>query len=116
MNLLADESVDKHIVEQLREDGHDVLYVSEMEPSIRDEVVLQRANEHHALLVTADKDFGEVVYREGYVHLGVILIRLAGLSPQTKAQIISKVLGEPAVEMPDTFTVVSPGLVRIRHK
>lgn len=116
MNLLADESVDRPIVEQLRKDGHDVLYISEMEPSIRDEVVLQRANEHQALLVTADKDFGELVYRQGFVHLGVILIRLTGLSPQTKAQIVSNVIGERAVEMPDAFTVISPGLVRIRHK
>lgn len=116
MNLLADESVDQPIVEQLRIDGYNVLYVSEMEPSSRDEIVLQRANKHNELLVTADKDFGELVYRQGLVHLGVILIRLAGLSPQTKAQIVSKVIGERAVEMPDAFTVISPGLVRIRHK
>ncbi len=63
MNLLADESVDRPIVEQLRQDGHDVLYVAEMEPGIPDDVVLQRANEHQALLVTEDKDFGELVYR-----------------------------------------------------
>ncbi len=41
MNLLGDERVDKQIVEQLRLDGHDVLYVAEMEPSITDAVVLQ---------------------------------------------------------------------------
>jgi predicted nuclease of predicted toxin-antitoxin system len=65
MNLLADESLDKPIVEQLRKDGFDVLYVYEMEPSIRDEIVLLRANEHNAFLVTVDKDFGELVYRLG---------------------------------------------------
>ncbi len=41
MNLLADEGVDKQIVDQLRQDGHDVLYVAEMEPSIADNIVLQ---------------------------------------------------------------------------
>ncbi|MGH7598275.1 MAG: DUF5615 family PIN-like protein [bacterium] len=116
MNLLADESVDGPIVERLRQDGHVVLYVAEMEPSIPDQVVLQRANEHHALLVTEDKDFGELVYRQGLVHLGVILIRLAGLSPQTKARFVSKVIAERAVEMPDAFSVISPGTVRIRPK
>ena len=60
MNLLADESMDKPIVEQLRQDGHDVLYVAEMEPGISDEVVLQRANEHQALLITEDKDFWRI--------------------------------------------------------
>jgi Domain of unknown function (DUF5615) len=45
MNLLADESVDRRIVERLRQDGHDVTYVAEMDPGISDETVLQRANE-----------------------------------------------------------------------
>jgi predicted nuclease of predicted toxin-antitoxin system len=116
MNLLADEGVDKQIVERLRQDGHDVLYVAEMEPSIPDDIVLQRANEHEALLVTQDKDYGELVYRRGLVHLGVILIRLAGLSAQTKAGIVSNVFAERSSEMPDAFSVISPGMVRIRHK
>ena len=55
MNFLADEGVDRQIVEQLRADGHDVLYVAEMEPGISDDVVLQRANEHNALLITEDR-------------------------------------------------------------
>jgi hypothetical protein len=49
MTILADESVDKQIVERLRQEGYDVLYIAEMEPSISDETVLQRANEKNAL-------------------------------------------------------------------
>ena len=45
MNFLADESVDQPIVDRLRHDGHDVLAVVEMEPSIPDETVLKRANQ-----------------------------------------------------------------------
>jgi hypothetical protein len=45
MNVFADESVDRQIVERLRQDGHRVTYVAEMEPGISDETVLQRANE-----------------------------------------------------------------------
>lgn len=116
MNLLADEGVDKPIVEQLRRDGHDVLYVAEMEPGIPDDIVLQRANERHALLITQDKDYGELVYRRGLVHLGVILIRLAGLPPQTKAAIVSKVFAARLNEMPEAFSVISAGMVRIRSK
>lgn len=64
MNLLADESVDRQIVERLRQDGHEVLYAAEMEPGIPDDVVLERANEISAWLMTADKDFGELVFRD----------------------------------------------------
>lgn len=116
MNLLADEGVDRPIVEQLRRDGHDVIYVAEMEPGIPDDIVLQQANEHQALLITQDKDYGELVYRRGLAHRGVILIRLAGLPPQTKAAIVSKVLAARLNEMPGAFSVISPGIVRIRSK
>lgn len=40
MNLLCDENIDQQIVEHLRRNGHDVLYVVEMEPGISDDVVL----------------------------------------------------------------------------
>jgi len=79
MNLLADENIEQQVVERLRQDGHAVLYVAEMEPGIPDELVLQRANDERSMLITGDKDFGELVFRQGLVHLGVVLIRLAGL-------------------------------------
>ncbi len=61
MNILVDESVGQQIVARLRDDGHDVLYIAEMAPGVDDEEVLGAANEHDAL--TADKDFGELVFR-----------------------------------------------------
>ncbi len=57
MKFLADESIDWQIVDLLRKDGHEVLYVAEMEPGIPDNLVLNRANEEYAILLTADKDF-----------------------------------------------------------
>ena len=114
MNLLADEGVDKQIVEQLRLDGHNILYVAEMEPGISDETVLQRANKHKALLITEDKDFGELVYRQNLVHSGVVLLRLMGLLSSTKANTVSKALMEHGKETWGVFTVISPGMVRIR--
>ena len=115
MNLLADEGVERQIVERLRADGHTVLYIAEMEPSIPDDVVLDRANQITALLVAADKDFGELVFRERRLSSGgVVLIRLAGLSAERKAEIVSKVLEERGSEFAHAFTVISPGRVRIR--
>ncbi len=69
MNLLADESVDRQIVERLRQDGHHLLAVAEMAPGVPDDVVLERANQETALLLTADKDFGELVYRQKRISL-----------------------------------------------
>ena len=79
MNLLADESVDRQIVERLRRDGHEVLYIAEIEPSISDNAVFDHANQKAALLVTSDKDFGELVFREnGLISDGVVFASAGG--------------------------------------
>lgn len=117
MNLLADESVDGPVVERLRQDGHVVLYVAEMEPGITDEEILRRANEQRSLLVTADKDFGEMVFRQSLLSAGgVVLIRLAGLSPEGKAEVVSQVFRDRGIALPQAFSVISPGRVRSRPK
>lgn len=63
MNLLADEGVDRPIVEKLRREGHTVAYIAEMSPGIDDDTILDQANVNNALLLTLDKDFGELVFR-----------------------------------------------------
>jgi predicted nuclease of predicted toxin-antitoxin system len=63
VNLVADESVDRPTVLRLREEGHEVLYVAEFSPGVADDDVLEQANTRNAVLVTANKDFGELVYR-----------------------------------------------------
>ena len=115
MNLLADESIDAPIVERLRFDGHGVLYVAEIRPSIMDDEVIDRANADLCPLMTGDKDFGELVFRLHRVTLGVILVRLSGLSPHLKSIIVSDAIRLHGNEMIHAFTVISPGMVRIRR-
>ena len=85
MNFLADEGVESEIVETLRAQGHDVLYVLEMSPGISDSEVLDLANLASSILITSDKDFGELVFRQQRIHQGVILVRLQRQSSRTKA-------------------------------
>jgi len=116
VNLLADEGVDRQIVALLRQSGYEVLYIAELEPGITDKTVFDKANRLNALLITADKDFGELVFRQGMVRAGVILLRLAGLSPMTRAGIVTSVVQGRESELAGAFTVISPGVVRIRKK
>jgi predicted nuclease of predicted toxin-antitoxin system len=116
VNLVANEGVDRPVVERLRQDGHDVVYVAELSPSITDEEVLHQANERRAVLLTADKDFGELVFRQGLVHSGVILLRLAGLANVTKAAVVAEVCRDRSAELTGAFSVISPGQVRIRRR
>ena len=115
MKVLADESVDRPIVQRLRDDGHEVVYVAELSPSIADSEVLQRANDSRALLLTADKDFGELVFRQRRLHAGVVLIRLAGLPAAVKAATVATVLQDYGARLCNAFSAISPGVVRIRH-
>ena len=115
VKLLADESVDRAIVDRLRSDAHSVQYVAELDPGIDDEAVLNRANQSGALLVTADRDFGELVFRLKSIHTGVVLVRLEGLSPEAKAETVSRVFHDRPEKLQSAFSVVSPGRVRIRR-
>lgn len=113
MIFIADENVDRLIVEALRQAGHSVEYIAETDPSVSDDVVFNRANDKRAVLLTADNDFGEMVFRDQrLIADGVILIRLAGLSSQAKADIVCSAIGEHGNNLQNRFTVISPGNVR----
>jgi predicted nuclease of predicted toxin-antitoxin system len=116
VKFLADESIDRQIVERLRKEGHDVCYVAEMDPGISDDDVLAHANHNSALLITADRDFGELTFRHARISQGIILVRLAGLSPAVKAEVVSSGIKEHASEIEHSFSVISPGMIRIRHR
>ncbi len=63
MKFIVDECCDTGLVASLRFDGHDVLYISEKKPGAPDEEILLDAYNEGRILLTEDKDFGELVYR-----------------------------------------------------
>lgn len=114
MKFLGDENLDWQIVERLRLDGHEVLYVVEMQPGIPDDEVLNLANNESAILLTSDKDFGELVFRLRRIAAGVVLIRLFGLASNDRAEIIANAINEHVDELLGAFTVISSKSIRIR--
>ena len=116
MRLIADEGVEAGIVVRLRAEGHDVVYVAELAPGLDDDTVLASAVADERLLLTADKDFGDLVFRLGRIAHGVLLLRLAGLSQVAKAETVALALREHGEEIRSGFAVVTPGLVRVRPR
>jgi predicted nuclease of predicted toxin-antitoxin system len=116
VTFLADESVDRQIVERLRLDGHQVAYVAEMSPGIMDDVVLMESRTSASVLITADKDFGELVFRRRQASTGVLLVRLWGLGPDAKAALVSRAIQEHGRKLPGAFAVLSPGNIRVRRE
>jgi predicted nuclease of predicted toxin-antitoxin system len=116
MTFLADESVAGAILERLRADGHTVASIAEVSPGVADTHVLAEADRTQSILLTEDKDFGELVYRQGASHQGVVLLRLAGLSRAVRAALISDVFKAHSAEFVGAFTVITSSGIRIRPR
>ena len=116
MNLVCDENIRRPLVEELRAAGHDVVYIAESSPSIPDAEVLREANERGAVLMTDDKDFGELVFRLGLLSTGVLLLRLHGCSPDERRRLVLGTLADHGSELPGHFAVLTPTKLRIRKQ
>ncbi len=112
--IVADESVDYTIVLNLRQAGFNVYAICESNPSINDAQVQQIALERNALLITEDKDFGELVFRLRLPHCGILLIRLNGIDSTEKGSIITKVLIDHHFSIRNHFAVQDLVKLRIR--
>ena len=114
MKIVADESVDYGIITELRNSGYEILSIEDSYKGIDDEEVLSVSLKQKSLLLTEDKDFGELVYRLNKAHIGIILIRLSGLELELKNEIILKSLKENLNIMNNSFSVISANQTRIR--
>jgi predicted nuclease of predicted toxin-antitoxin system len=114
LTIVADEGVDRLTVEVLRGEGHTVIYIAEESPSISDEEVLSRAATAEAVLLTQDKDFGDLIFRQRRLALGVLLLRIAEMTSEARAECVLKVFRDHGKELKGAFSVVSPRALRIR--
>ena len=114
MRILADENLESEIVAALRQAGHSVSDIKETSPGIEDADVLTAANDVGAVLITNDKDFGELVYREGLFTNGVVLLRFGKLEIPERIELLINVLQERGDELNGAFTVITSTGIRIR--
>lgn len=115
MNLLADESVDYNIINSLRKAGYSIVSVLEDCPGSPDEFVLEKATKTRSILLTEDKDFGELVYRLKKASHGIILLRLAGTPSIIKIEIVISCLNKHSQQLNEAFTVITNKSIRIRQ-
>jgi predicted nuclease of predicted toxin-antitoxin system len=77
MNLLLDAHISRPMLEHLQSQGHDCVHIALLAPGMSDEAVLALAYDQQRVVLTADKDFGELVFRRGLAARGVVLLRLS---------------------------------------
>jgi predicted nuclease of predicted toxin-antitoxin system len=116
MKFLLDQSTDSRLLSYLKQLGHDVTQIRQTYPeSIPDEAVLSLALQQKRILITDDRDFGELIFRLQQPHAGVIFLRLGTYAPlELKIERLSFVLTHYADQL-DQFLVVKKGNVRVGH-
>lgn len=92
MKFITDENLGIKIPQFLKSLGYDVISVIEVALSKPDTDILKLANEENRILLTTDKDFGELVFKEKLIHSGVILLRLKDESVENKKKVILREL------------------------
>lgn len=113
MRFVADESCDFAIVRALRQAGHDVIAIAEISPQATDEYILEMSRAASRVLVTEDKDFGELVYAATRETSGVILLRFPGNARSAMAQALVTGVQSLADRLASGFVVIEPGRIRI---
>lgn len=113
MRILADENCPGDLVVALRERGHDVVWIRSDAPGSKDQAILARAQTEKRVILTFDKDFGELAFR---VHLpatsGIILCRLSNLPPTPMINLVITAL-ESRPDWTGLFTIIHEQRLRI---
>jgi predicted nuclease of predicted toxin-antitoxin system len=112
VRFVANESCDFSVVRALRAAGHDVVAIAEVFPRISDDEVLKLARDDRRVLLTEDKDFGELVYASASRSCGVILFRFRSTARASMPAAALDAIGWHAGMLASRFTVVQPGRIR----
>jgi predicted nuclease of predicted toxin-antitoxin system len=115
MRFLVDESSDARLALYLSELGHDATTVArDYTASIADPEVLAIARHERRVLITNDSDFGELIFRDGLEHSGVIFLRLSTTRLSEKIARVAYVLAHHSHDL-DQFIVVTDRTIRVRR-
>jgi predicted nuclease of predicted toxin-antitoxin system len=114
VKLAADECCDALLVVGLRGDGHDVWYAKESARGATDDIILQHAAAEQRVLLTEDKDFGELVVRLGMPAYGIVLIRMNPADSAAKLARLRELLRDHAARLAGSFVVLDEAKARFR--
>jgi predicted nuclease of predicted toxin-antitoxin system len=114
VRFFADENIHADLVAWLRAAGHDVTYAAEVTAGEPDEALLERARGQNRIVLTDDKDFGELVFHQRLATQGVVLIRLTSSRIEDRLRRLSQVWPKLESHLEGRFVVIGDTKVRIR--
>ena len=108
MKIIVDACTGPGVAKWLQSKGWQVYSVFNESPGWPDKVILEKANRENWVVVTNDKDFGELVFRDKLPHRGVILLRLDDETPANKIAILARLLSQfDEGQIQDSFLVAT---------
>jgi predicted nuclease of predicted toxin-antitoxin system len=116
LKFLVDVGVGEKVEDFLYKNGYDILSVRKLNPRMSDSEIINIAAKDNRIVITMDKDFGELIYNSGLIHKGILLLRTENCSGDKKAKILSEILINYSSELEENFCVFSKDRLRIRRK
>lgn len=110
--FLADVNVERSLVDYLVQNGYDVKWLPDYDCQLSDEDLLALAKREKRILITNDKDFGELVFLQKKLSTGIILIRVHGQSAHDKVKLMKKLLEEHHEKLLKHFVVLTRKSIR----
>ena len=112
MRFLVDECTGSKVAQWLRDENHEVFSVFDEARGMTDDEVLTKAFSENWILITNDKDFGEMVFREQRKHHGVVFLRLDDERAANKIEVLRRLLKSYAEKLSEAFVVATETKVR----
>lgn len=113
MKFLVDECVGPSVAYWLKQKGFDAISIYDDLPGISDDTVLDKALSENRVLITSDKDFGEMIFKNKRQHNGIVLLRLSNEKPSNKIFVLENLLKDHVLELSGNFVVATEQAVRI---
>lgn len=113
MRFLADENCDFAIVRALRAAGYDVQTVKERCEGAEDQAIIDLAAKENLILLTEDKDFGQLVFAGTQSKAGVIYLRFPSKTRSLLAENVVELVKNHGKKLQNHFVVMQPGRIRI---
>lgn len=112
IKFIADVNIEKPIIDFLSEKGYDVTWVADYNCTALDEDILMLANTQNRILLTNDKDFGELIFLQRKLSTGVILLRVKGQKTLDKITRVKKLLENYQDKIYNHFVVLTGDRIR----
>jgi|ERR1700733_1366325 len=113
LKFIVDECVGSLVAKWLTGHGYDVISVIAEMQGAKDITILNRAFAENRIIITSDKDFGDIVFHKKMPHVGIVLMRLQNGLPQNKIKLLEKLFADYADQLTDNFIVISEASIRI---